>query len=73
MCLLLLFMQHMIHISEYPEYTISNFFSSVILDSKYYSILFIEYVYSGLPNESTGAHPKTWPKMQASTLIRVIL
>ena len=25
------------------------------------------------PNESTGTHPKTWPKMQASTLIRVIL
>ena len=30
-------------------------------------------LYSGLPNESTGTHPKTWPKMQASTLIRVIL
>ena len=29
--------------------------------------------YSGLPNESTGTHPKTCPKMQASTLIRVIL
>ena len=29
--------------------------------------------YSGLSNESTGTHPKTWPKMQACTLIRVIL
>ena len=28
--------------------------------------------YSELPNESTGTHTKTWPKMQLSTLIRVI-
>ena len=29
--------------------------------------------YSGLPNESTGTHPKTWQKMQASTLISTLL
>ena len=29
--------------------------------------------YSDVPNKSTGVHPKTWPKIQASTLIRVIL
>ena len=53
---------------------IYNILITIIYHNKnvYYMLADVQ-AYSGLPNESTGTHPKTWPKMQASTLIRVIL